>query len=88
MQVISPEILNLGTLFTIIAMLIIGGLGNFYGPIIGAFFLTFLSEYTRDIGPSRFLIVGLAVVIILIIMPKGLVAIGESIKSRITRRVS
>ena len=44
---ISPELLGLGETFTILTMATIGGLGTFFGPVIGAILLTFFSEALR-----------------------------------------
>ncbi len=44
---ISPEMLALSETFTILTMVMVGGLGTLFGPVVGAILLTFLSEGLR-----------------------------------------
>ncbi|MEW5726135.1 MAG: branched-chain amino acid ABC transporter permease, partial [Thermodesulfobacteriota bacterium] len=47
---ITPHIPSLDLMFLVLAMTVIGGLGTFAGPVVGAFFLKVLSEYIRVYG--------------------------------------
>ncbi|HMK65897.1 MAG TPA: branched-chain amino acid ABC transporter permease, partial [Thermodesulfobacteriota bacterium] len=49
-MLISPDVPSLGQMFLVLAMAVIGGMGSFAGPIIGAFLLEILSEYIRIYG--------------------------------------
>lgn len=51
----------------------IGGVETFYGPIFGAIILTVLPEYLRFLMDYRMMFYGIAVVIITILRPKGLI---------------
>jgi len=44
---ISPEMLALSETFSILTMVMVGGLGTLFGPVVGAVLLTFLSEGLR-----------------------------------------
>jgi len=46
-RLISPEMLSLGETFTVLTMVMVGGLGTLFGPVVGAITLTFLSEGLR-----------------------------------------
>lgn len=72
--VVSDEYLSFSQMVSIIFMILIGGLGTFYGPIVGAFIFTFISEYLKGIlaGAIRLIAIGVLVVIILIFIPSGI----------------
>jgi len=74
-QLITPEIASLNTMFLILAMTVIGGLGTFSGPIVGALFLEVLSEYIRVYGEFHVLIFGLIALVIARFAPVGLIGL-------------
>ena len=72
---IAPRgLFDIGFLFQILVACLLGGAGTITGPIIGAFFLTFLLEWLRPYipGPERFLIYGSVALILYVMQPKGL----------------
>ena len=84
---ISPESFNLMESVMILCMIVLGGMGNIPGVILGAFFLTILPEALRYVGdlqrlvfdrvlvdPAdlRMLLFGLALVLMMIFRPAGL----------------
>jgi len=71
-QLITPEISSLNTMFLVLAMTVIGGLGTFTGPIVGALFLEILSEYIRIYGEFHVLIFGLIALLISRFAPVGI----------------
>ncbi len=74
-QLITPEILSLNLMFLVLAMTLIGGMGTFTGPIVGAIFLEVLSEYIRVYGEFHVLIFGLVALVIARFAPVGLVGL-------------
>lgn len=70
---ISPSILNFGVLINLLAMIVLGGWGTFWGPIAGTAFLTALSEGLRAVDAYRNLALGLALALIPVLAPQGLV---------------
>jgi len=58
------------TEYTIIV--IFGGLGSITGSIIGTLILTFLPELLRTLNNWRLVIYGLAVIVMMVIRPRGL----------------
>lgn len=74
-QLITPEILSLNLMFLVLAMTLIGGLGTFWGPIVGAVFLEVLSEYIRIYGEFHVLIFGLVALFISRFAPEGFVGL-------------
>lgn len=45
--IIVPDIMLLSEMFIIVSMVVIGGIGTFIGPIVGAFLIEITSEYIR-----------------------------------------
>lgn len=79
---ITPQIPSLDQQFLVLSMTIIGGLGSFAGPIIGAFSLEILSEYIRAYGEYHVLVFGLVALTVARFAPKGMVGIFQSIWDR------
>jgi branched-chain amino acid transport system permease protein len=75
---ISPDTFTLGETFTILTMVVIGGLGTFYGPIVGGVIFTFLPELLRAIAEYRMIIYGLMLSVAIIFMPDGIVGLLQS----------
>ncbi len=72
---IAPRALfEINFAFTIIVAALIGGASTIVGPVIGAFFLTFLLEYLRPWlpGAERYLIYGGVALLLYMYQPKGI----------------
>ena len=69
---ISPSLFNFGILINLLAMIVIGGWGSFWGPIVGTALLTILPEALRAVKTYRNLSLGLALVFIVVLVPQGL----------------
>ncbi|THH37063.1 branched-chain amino acid ABC transporter permease [Aliishimia ponticola] len=81
---IAPRALfDINFVFTIIVAALIGGAGTTIGPILGAFFLTFLLEYLRPWlpGAERYLIYGGVALVLYMYQPKGLIYLmGQAVR--------
>ncbi|MBN2654757.1 MAG: branched-chain amino acid ABC transporter permease [Nitrospirae bacterium] len=73
MQFVSPESFTFIESVFILCMVILGGLGNTYGVLIGAFIIAILPEALRGIESYRMLIVGLGLVVMMIFRPQGII---------------
>ncbi len=72
---IAPRALfEINFAFTIIVAALIGGASTIIGPVIGAFFLTFLLEYLRPYlpGAERYLIYGGVALLLYMYQPRGI----------------
>jgi branched-chain amino acid transport system permease protein len=72
---ISPSILSFGVLINLLAMIVIGGWGTFWGPIFGTAFLILVQEkWLRegDLQEYRRLVLGLLLAVIAVLAPRGL----------------
>lgn len=77
---LAPRALfDINFLFTIIVAALLGGASTIVGPMLGAFFLTFLLEYLRPWlpGTERYFIYGLIALVVYMLQPKGLFEIGR-----------
>ena len=68
-----PDAFNIIESFTMMAMVIVGGMGTMIGPVIGAIVLTFLPELLRGFGELRLMIYGIALTLVVLFMPGGMV---------------
>jgi branched-chain amino acid transport system permease protein len=81
LRVITPALFDWSFLITFLASIVIGGVGTLYGPLIGAFILTFLMESLRFLEMFRNIVFGLLMILILIFMPKGLIMLFNRVQS-------
>lgn len=63
--------------FDIIIMVVLGGLGSISGAAIAAAVVTLLPEYLRPVAEYRMIIFALALVLMMILRPKGLLGVRE-----------
>ncbi len=69
---ISPDNFTFLVSVTIMTMVIVGGMDNTFGVIVGAFLLTLLPEKLRIFSDYRLLFVSVVVILFLVLRPKGL----------------
>ena len=71
-RVASLDVFGFGTLSLVLSMVLLGGAGTLYGPMVAAFVLTFVSEALVGFGIWRFLIISAGMVVVLVAFPGGL----------------
>lgn len=69
---ISPDNFTFLVSVTIMTMVIVGGMDNIFGVIVGAFLLTILPEKLRAFSDYRLLFFGVVIIGFLMIRPQGL----------------
>lgn len=69
---ISPESFTFLESVRILSMVVLGGMGSLPGAILGAFLLTVLPEMLRGLANYRMLIFGIALVVMMVFRPQGL----------------
>jgi len=79
-----PDAFNFVESFTMMAMVIVGGMGTMVGPVVGAIVLTFLPELLRGFGELRLMIYGLALTLVVLFMPGGIVQVWTKLKTSIS----
>lgn len=83
-----PDAFTIVESFTVLAMVIVGGMGTLIGPVWGAILLSILPELLRSFGDFRFILYGLALVLVVLFMPGGIVQAAQFMRARLLRTSS
>jgi branched-chain amino acid transport system permease protein len=70
--VVGPIVFSVATLLFLLAMIVVGGMGTVWGPLMGAALLMIADEGLREIGDWREIGLGLVLAAFVILLPKGL----------------
>jgi branched-chain amino acid transport system permease protein len=70
---IEPNNFRLDLSILFVAMVVIGGSGNMIGVTVGAILLTYLPERFRPFADWRPFAFGIALVVVMILRPQGLI---------------
>jgi branched-chain amino acid transport system permease protein len=70
----------------VLIMTLLGGMGTFYGPAVGALVLIWLNQQIVSFTEYWPLILGLILVVLLFVFPGGLAGAAASLWQRLTRR--
>lgn len=81
---ISVEHFTLWLSITFISMIVVGGLGSITGSFLGAAFVVLVPELLRGFGAYHQIIYGMAMILVFVFWPKGLVGIAELLARRPT----
>jgi branched-chain amino acid transport system permease protein len=83
---INPPIFGVENAFLLVFMIIVGGTGSQAGAVIGAILLYLLPFFVGPlIGSHHVLVFGLLVVAVILLEPRGLIGIYESLRARVRR---
>ena len=78
-QLVSPVVAGAATTSLVIGMVVFGGLGTLWGPVLGALLLYGVYEGLRFVGVVYNLVaVGLVIMVFVIFVPRGLAGLGRS----------
>jgi branched-chain amino acid transport system permease protein len=77
-----PDAFTTTESFSMLAMVIVGGIGTMTGPVVGAIVLTLLPELLRGIGDLRLLAYGILLTLVVLFMPGGIVQAFGVLKAR------
>jgi branched-chain amino acid transport system permease protein len=80
-----PDAFFITESFSVLAMVIVGGMGTLIGPVFGAILLTMLPELLRGIGDLRLIVYGASVALVVLFIPGGLVQAVRLIAQRVVR---
>lgn len=71
-SVVGPTVFSITTLLFLLAMIVVGGLGTIWGPLLGAALLMVADEGMREFGDWRNIGLGLLLAVFVVILPHGL----------------
>lgn len=77
---VSPEPFNHHHSIQILLMVVLGGLGSFFGALLGAFGVSFLSEWLKEFPLYSPILYGVVIALMMIYWPKGLYGFFEKFK--------
>lgn len=69
---LGPESSNVETTFNMLLYVVVGGLGSLSGPVTGTFIVYGLSQMLAVLQQYQMVIFGIALVLLILFMPKGL----------------
>lgn len=84
-QLIVPDAFNFVQSITILAMVVIGGIGSTWGVVIGAVILTLMPEAFRFINDYKLLIYGALLLLVMRFYPGGLAAMVNDVMVKLRR---
>lgn len=70
---IQPGVFGLSTSILLLCMVVLGGMGTVFGPLVGATILFLLPEFLQTFADYQELIYGLLLILTLIFRPQGIV---------------
>jgi branched-chain amino acid transport system permease protein len=87
---VAPNGFSFVRVIDMLVFAVVGGAGLFWGPVIGAAFLTILPELLREVaplvgidpGPLRLMVNGLILLAVIVFLPNGIVSLPERLRAR------
>lgn len=83
---INPNNFGFMKSIEILCMVVLGGMGNSYGAMLGAFIITLLPEVLRSISPAisqyRMVFYGVLLVVMMIVRPQGILTADAFSKTK------
>jgi branched-chain amino acid transport system permease protein len=69
---VSPESFSLNESILIVLIIVIGGVGNIFGVLLGSVVLVLLPELLREFSAYRMLVLGVVMATLIVLRPQGL----------------
>jgi len=86
---VAPSTYSFSRVVDMLVYAVVGGSFLFYGPLVGAGFLTLLPEVLRELGPRiglapgplRLFVNGAVLLVVILFLPRGLVSLPDRIRA-------
>jgi branched-chain amino acid transport system permease protein len=85
---LSADALHVSNSFVPVSMTMIGGIGSFFGPILGAAIFGVISELTSRYTERVDLVVGLILILVIMYAPLGFMGFVDAVRARARSRVA
>jgi branched-chain amino acid transport system permease protein len=85
--VASPEFFGFSFSTLFLSMVLVGGSGTIYGAIVAGVILTFISELLAALGPVRFMVVAVIIILTIRFSPQGVWGLAKRYFSRTRKSV-
>ena len=86
-QFIDPALFTVGQSIMMYLMVVVGGTGYFFGPVLGAAVGVILPEWLRFAQGWYLFVFGMGVVVLMVWLPDGLLSIPDRLKARKQSRI-
>lgn len=83
---VSLDAISIEMTTKVLLMTFIGGTGSFAGPIVGAFFYTYVQDFLSDLTENWPLIMGVLFITMVLYAPGGLSGLAKSLMERFSRQ--
>jgi branched-chain amino acid transport system permease protein len=91
---VSPSTYSFTRVVDMLVYAVVGGTSIFYGPVVGATFLTALPEVLREIsarvglapGPLRLFVNGAVLLLVILFLPEGISSLPRRVRARLRSR--
>ena len=86
--VIGPNVLQLGVVLFLLSMMVVGGVGRPWGPLVGAALLMLVDEALKEQAFADYRNIGLGLILaaVVILLPQGIAGGLESLAQRLAGR--
>ena len=74
MVFINPDHFNIFVSIYVVLYVVLGGVNNLWGPVVGASIMTLLPELVRGLATFRPLVFGAVIIVLLLVRPNGLLS--------------
>jgi branched-chain amino acid transport system permease protein len=78
---ISPDIFEFSSTLFVMTMTMVGGMGSLSGSLVGGLALPILQEYLRVIKNWQLVVYGIAIMVVVIFMPGGVIELTRRLSS-------
>lgn len=79
---VSPETFSLEQSVSFLTMVLLGGAGSLWGPVLGTVIVIVLFEYLQVFGQAQMAVYGLTIIGVLFFMPRGLAGMLQDVARR------
>jgi branched-chain amino acid transport system permease protein len=84
---VSPDSFTVNLSITLLAGLVVGGLGTMSGPVLGALFVMFVPSISQEINDAApGVIFGLLIIAVMYVAPTGLAGLAGRLIRKIPRK--
>jgi branched-chain amino acid transport system permease protein len=91
-----PSSFGFGRVVDMLVYAVVGGASSFFGPVVGAGFLTALPELLRELGPAvglpagplRLFVNGLVLLLVILFLPNGMISLPRRVREWSRSRTS
>lgn len=77
----SPDLFGFPFLTIMLSIILLGGIGTVWGPVVGALVFCLFSEAMTPLGPGRHLVTAVMIVLVLRFFPAGLAGIPDTLRA-------